>query len=268
MIKRLLTALLMFSMAWPVITHAGINDAEAINKAGRQRMLSQRIARSYMMLGAQINTLEAQKQLDESIGQFEQQYLELQDYAARDNSLNVELKQLESAWIVYRSEVLGHPDKDQAAQILQQSDAVLAAADSLVHKIQDKSGLKSAKLINISGRQRMLSQRIGKLYLAMYWHISTPGLSQEFNKAMQEYESALDVLMHAPENTDNIRTQLHKVKAQWDFSKAGFKQYQEGRFVPMVIATTTDTMLRQMELVTAAYEGAVHAAQSSQQKKI
>ncbi|WP_312928341.1 type IV pili methyl-accepting chemotaxis transducer N-terminal domain-containing protein, partial [Stutzerimonas nitrititolerans] len=46
---------------------AAISDAEAVNRAGMQRMLSQRIAKSYLMLGTETRAEVAVVQLDQSI---------------------------------------------------------------------------------------------------------------------------------------------------------------------------------------------------------
>jgi nitrate/nitrite-specific signal transduction histidine kinase len=242
-----------FFSSLPATAQALINDAEAVNKAGRQRMLSQRMARCYLMLGTGVNVATAQKQLDESVATFEQQRVELQEYS-RDAATAEALRQLDRVWLPYRTMVLEAPQRANAVQLLQQSDEVLSAAEKVVQAVQAGAGVSTARLVNVSGRQRMLSQRIAKLYLAMSWQVPAPELERNFSQAMQEYESALSALRKAPETTPQLLQQLDRVQAQWTFSKVGFRQYSDGRYVPMVITTTTDVMLRQMNEITAGYE--------------
>ena len=157
---------------------AVINDAEAMNLSGMQRMLSQRIAKSYLMIGSQIRPDVANQQLDQSLAKFESNYLALSEYAPSEE-IRRELQVVEGLWHEYRNLVLETPDKTGAAEVLAQSDSLLAQCEKVVRLIEAHTGSRSAQLVNRSGRQRMLSQRIAKLYLAMSWHVPVAGLEQQ-----------------------------------------------------------------------------------------
>ncbi len=77
------------------------------------------------------------------------------------------------------------------------------------------------------------------------------------------YENALDQalgkLQSAEQNTPAIKLALQKAEAQWSFSRAGFRLSGDSRFVPTLITTTTETLLRQMQDLTSAYEGVMLA---------
>ena len=49
----------------------------AINKAGRQRMLSQRMAKAYFQIGQKIDVDRSKKVLDSSVAAFDRQLIEL-----------------------------------------------------------------------------------------------------------------------------------------------------------------------------------------------
>lgn len=55
--------------------------AEAINKAGRQRMLSQQMVKNYCLLGVDPSNQGAQTDLSEGIATFNRQLAELQGFA-------------------------------------------------------------------------------------------------------------------------------------------------------------------------------------------
>src|SRR4051812_11225456 len=58
-----------------------VNMNDAINKSGRQRMLSQRLAKSYLQIGQEIDAERSKKILDNSVTLFERQLAELKDFA-------------------------------------------------------------------------------------------------------------------------------------------------------------------------------------------
>ena len=59
---------------------------------------------------------------------------------------------------------------------------VLGASNQVLTMLSD------AQAVNKADLQRMLSQRIAKLYLAMYWAIPYKNLETELNQAMDNYE--------------------------------------------------------------------------------
>ena len=84
------------------------------------------------------------------------------------------------------------------------------------------AAIDDAEAMNLSGMQRMLSQRIAKLYLALSWHLPIEQLPQSFAHTVGEFEQALLTLQKAPQNTSEINSGLQKVDAQWRFSQAGW----------------------------------------------
>jgi nitrate/nitrite-specific signal transduction histidine kinase len=248
-----------FALSASMPVYAVLSDAQAVNKAGLQRMLSQRIARNFIMVGANIDAKNAQQELDQNVATFEQNLTELQEYATQ-KEVRATLTKIEQSWQMYRVLAVSMPNKDGAADMLRMSDEVLQRSEDLVTQIQKATATQPTKLVGTSGRQRMLSQRIAKMYLALFWAVPYPVLENELNKAMQDYEKGLSTLEESQLNTPQINSSLLKVRAQWDFAKAGFRQYKDGRYIPMVIARTSDTMLKQMNDITTQYVQVIQVA--------
>lgn len=231
---------------------AAIDDAEAMNLSGMQRMLSQRIAKSYLMIGAEVRSEQALQQLDQSVARFENNYQALAEYAP-SAEIGAALEQVGESWQHYRELALSRPTREQAVLLLALSDQLLAQSEALVQLIEAHTGSAGARLVNRSGRQRMLSQRIAKLYLALSWRLPVEGLEQQLQQATGEFEAAQQELLGAEQNTPQIAAALQKVEAQWRFARAGFQLSADARYVPTVITTTTETLLWQMNELTSAY---------------
>ena len=146
-----------------IVAPAQVADlSDAINKAGRLRMLSQRMAKAYLCVGQQVQVGAATKALDQSMATFDRQLVELKAFApagaVRDTYL-----QLETEWSAFKTMLVGAtPALPNAAELLTQDAKVLALAHKGTGQLEQISGKPLGKLVNIAGRQRMLSQRMAK----------------------------------------------------------------------------------------------------------
>ncbi|HLD66363.1 MAG TPA: type IV pili methyl-accepting chemotaxis transducer N-terminal domain-containing protein [Pseudomonas sp.] len=231
---------------------AALGEAEAVNLSGMQRMLSQRIAKNYLMIGAEVRSDVATRQLEQSLSQFESNLASLEQYGD-DPAIDQQLVRVGTLWQSYRSQVSALPSREGALRVLALSDQLLAECETLVQRIEQHSASQNAHLVNRSGRQRMLSQRIAKLYLALSWELPQPDLQKDFEQAVNEFSLALEELRAAPQNTASINAALTKANAQWAFSQSGFRLSASTRYVPTLISTTCDTLLKQMDGLVLAY---------------
>src|SRR5438046_1925287 len=78
--------------------------------------------------------------------------------------------------------------------------------------------------INKAGRQRMLSQRMAKFYLANTLQVDPQGSTAEIGKARTEFLAAMDTLRKAPEATTKIRDELTLADSQWVFFDQGLQR--------------------------------------------
>ncbi len=232
---------------------AELSVASAINKAGRQRMLSQRIAKAYCQAALGVLPETSARILEESIALFEGQLAEL-NAAAPTKQIRASVAALAKPWHLYRAAASGAPAREACPKLSAQSDEVLAAAHRLTVELQDFSGTQVGRLVNIAGRQRMLSQRLAKLYMVRAAGPDSPSLREEMDSARNEFAGALGVLQAAPENTPALRRELDSVALQWEWFQGALSQETGLASYRLVVADASESILRSMETVTRLYE--------------
>jgi Type IV pili methyl-accepting chemotaxis transducer N-term len=245
------------SLAVPLPAQAQITSLnEAINKAGRQRMLSQRMAKAWLALGQGIEIKRAEKVLYDSMALFDRQFVELKAYAPSPE-IRATYEAQEACWADYKAALVGNvPDRSAAPVLLGLDAKVLKLAHQGTVQLEQFSGKDVGKLVNMAGRQRMLSQRTAKFYLSQRWGAQVPNAGKELVTARQEFKVALKTLNDAPQATTAIRQLLSLAEQQWVFFENALNQLNDDagaqRRATEVFATS-ENILQIMDQVTGLY---------------
>ena len=234
---------------------ANINDA--INKAGSLRYTAHRLAKVYIQIGMGVEADRSQKILDSAISMYDRRVVELKNYSPTPEIRESYLA-LEKAWIAYKDLLVGaKPNQESARKIVLASDEVVAIANKATGQLATFSGSNQGVLVNVSGRQRMLSQHLAKYYQAQAWGVAPASAAAEISKSRAEFVEKLAELAAASSNTQAIKDELELGKQQWVFFENALNQKPGvDKVLSVNVATTSERILQTMENVVGMYEKA------------
>ncbi len=227
------------------------NLSDLINTAGMQRMLSQRIAKSYLYQGIGISEKNNRIQLKAAIKKFKKNFSELTS-KVKDSEIQKQLSSISTTFSTFNALVTQSYTKKNAASVLDMSETLLKSSHEVVLKLEALSDLKIDHIINLAGKQRMLSQRISKYYIAHHAGFQDENIVHQLKNAVAEFESALNLLISEKQNTKQINTLLSKIKKQWESVAPYFLNVRKGG-LPLMVLSTTDEITKLSNKVTDLY---------------
>lgn len=248
-----------FALLLGILAAAGALAADpamavsALSTAGEQRMLSQRIVKAYSQIGLEVMPSVAMAQMNESAARFESNLAALKPAAAAAPDIQRAFDELVAQWAPFRSAMSKAATRDAALALSRASEKLLAAAERLTQAIEDSGARGASRLVNLAGRQQMLSQRLAKAYMLNSWGVDSSALRSELEAASHEFSGGLSALLARPENTSEIRLELEEVALQWEWlhtaiAAEGAVSYR------LVVAESADSILAATDRVTGLYQ--------------
>ncbi len=222
-----------------------------IDIAGKQRMLSQRIAKDYLYIGKKVAVDKARKELKASITEFKANQAKLEEMIN-----DPEIKNLLAFVNMSLNELEGIVQKpfslDNAQLVLDLSESMLEGSQYVVDSLKKIANVKESRIIAISGKQRMLAQRIAKYYIAYQAGIKDKNTVDQMKAAVKEFAKNHKILMENKDNTATINQKLAQVDRLWKIVYKFYLNIEKGG-LPFIVYTTTNDITKKMNEITELY---------------
>ena len=236
--------------------------AQGVNRAGQLRMLSQRLVKLYLLNLLQVMAPGAAPGplLDDSIARV-QGNLSLLEKSFSEPALSDGVQRVAALWQRLHH-ALRRPARwaDMAAMDAL-AELLLQAADTLTAQLEAAGALTPLRVLNLAGRQRMLSQRYAKLaLLAVGAAPAADALRERSHHAMAavrtEFEAAQRYLNNVALSSPEIRAALASSKLGWQQTLAGAADAANpaGR---ERLAVASESLLDVFERLTSGYESSL-----------
>lgn len=228
-------------------------DADAVNRAGQLRMLSQRLVKLYALEHAGVDAGDAAA-LREASTRLVRRSIEQLGRDLSKPTFGDLLGSVERAWRALEDLLRAAPAPPRIEAVDALAEQLLQAADALTASLEAASPLATLAIVNRAGRQRMLSQRLAKQALLATLCEGEPGQSAaaEAVRSIEAFEAAMQQLARSPLSSAAIRDELEAATTEWRQMLGGLRDAgsSAGR---AAIAAGSESLLARFEGLTELY---------------
>lgn len=227
-----------------------------IVSAGRLRMQSQRLAKLYQQAGMGLNAAQATQQITASTAEVNAEFSRLGSGPTKANIRRV-LSRCESLWQEMRAALKEAPTPAGSERVNQLADELMIHTGKLNLLIEAEAEAPIGRLLDLSSRLNMLSQRLARLYLQAQGGNRSQGVIVDIEQARKEFASGLLELDTARDNTSASRDAIGLARNQWIFfdsaiSRLGMTGRGDGTAVQNV-ATSSERIAQVLDLASSQY---------------
>jgi len=226
------------------------NLSVAVDVAGKQRMFTQHMLKDYVMVGLENNFGNPNEDLKKIMGLFDNHLQSLRTFN-KDKATEESLAKVRVLWEPIQMALNLPPSKDKVGKMQEDLEALLKQSNEAVGLFAKQTGKASGEIINISGRQRMLSQRMASLYMLKVWGVDDSQFKTKMTKAMDLYRTSLKKLKKSEMSTSEITILLIKSEKAFRFFEVMNKS--SSKFIPTLIYKKSNDMLKDMNTATGLY---------------
>lgn len=190
-----------------------------INGAGRQRALSQRMAKSWLMLEQGLLARQSRLILRQSVNLFDSRLKELEAQTAGTEN-QATCAELARLWPSYRKLLEVTPNPGDAHKLFAINEEVLNVADLLARGFAESEGTPKGQLVNLAGRGRMLSQRAAKHFMFHQMGIKVANCRSRLDEANTEFSATLGRLQATVKDAPGLGAKLESSFNLWKLFRA------------------------------------------------
>ena len=227
---------------------------EAVNRAGQLRMLSQRITKCYVQVVHGLDATEAFNIMTDCVARVESNLVILSKAISAKGYGDL-VERVTESWHKLNEYLTKTPNQQDIELVNLQAEVMLKDAESLTSFLETSGLVATLHILNVSGRQRMLSQRITKccFLLALQPDVET---MLELKSLCDKYQKAQDYLAGAPLSTVSIMKDLELANVQWQRMLIALNDLQNKEALTE-ISDASERLLDAMERLTDHYEQAM-----------
>lgn len=189
------------------------------------RMLTQRVAKNYIMNGILPNNEKISKQLEDDVKSFNDKLVSLTENAPNED-IEIELQKLSLSWYLMSKIIKKDYDANNANKIINYSEKLQGEIEGISDMISKSTKSQSVKLLKISSNGRMLSQKMLLYYIGAKIKLRNKNIPKRFEKSKSDLYEVIQVLTEQSTKNPDLKAD-EGIAMYMDMIKDGFDKVRK-----------------------------------------
>lgn len=264
--KRVLLTITFFILG-AYASIANVSHNQLVNIAGKQRMLSQKIAKVYLLnaYGANMSSLKSELSISKIIFERNLETLTKNTNKLFSKEVRGAVYREKNKWSAFKALIDQPASEFQAQRVLEMSDELLKICHDLVLKIKSenlantsfKTDTTLLNTIDKSGKQRMLSQRLCLYFTAKKLDLKNNNKNYKTQNILysifKELDESLVDLLNAEVNSTEVEESIGNTMLTFENLRSQKADFLEGSASLNLVYTTTNRLTKDYDKLTSKY---------------
>lgn len=250
-----------------IIIQKNVSPNQMINIAGKQRMLSQKIAKIYLMqaYGANLQSLKNELNTSKIIFDRNLETLIRNSGDMFSNKVTKAISKEKDTWNALKAIVSKPVSENNVNKVLDISNRLLKLSNDVVVNIKSENfdsnrfstNVDLLNIIDKSGKQRMLSQRLCLFFVAKKFDLKNKNTSYRtneiLNKTYNELDASLIDLLNSELNSLDVEEAIGNALLSFENLRSQSEKFLSGKASLNIVYNTTNKLTKDFDYLTSKY---------------
>jgi len=250
-----------------IIFQKNVSPNQMVNIAGKQRMLSQKIAKIYLMqaYGANLQSLKTELNTSRIIFDRNIETLERNSAKMFSNKVTKAISKEKASWANLRAIITNPTNENNVNKVIEVSNKLLKLSNDVVVAIKAENfdsnrfstNVELLNTIDKSGKQRMLSQRLCLFFIAKKFNLKNQDNNYRINnildKTYNELDNSLVDLLNSELNTLDVEEAIGNALLSFENLRSQKSNFLSGKASLNIVYKTTNKLTKEFDYLTSKY---------------
>lgn len=223
----------------------------AISAVNNQKVLTQQILKEYAFFGMKNRFKNSKEKLKKHLVNYEEELQELEVFLSSNEEALRYLKEVRTIWEPVNKIFKNKPKKSEVGELQKKTDKILAKMSGLMKLLLKTSTAGHNKIINISGYQAVIVERMAALYMMKTWGVNDPKFDFKMRESITFFNNSLHKMLDSPLTTPKNKKTIKNVMRTFRFFE--IMNRSKTKFIPTLIYSKTRKIHTEIKKITALY---------------